>query len=143
MKISSRFSVAIHIISLLELNEISSLTSEYIAASVNTNPVVIRRILGMLKKNGIVNMNRGSGGAYLVKQVENITMLEVYKAVCEIEDEQLFRIHENPNPDCPIGANIQVVVNSSLVRAQEAMENVLEKTTLADITKDLAGKIEV
>jgi len=143
MKISSRFSVAIHIISLLELNEISSLTSEYIAASVNTNPVVIRRILGMLKKNGIVNMNRGSGGAYLVKQVENITMLEVYKAVCEIEDAQLFRIHENPNPDCPIGANIQVVVNSSLVRAQEAMENVLEKTTLADITKDLAGKIEV
>ena len=142
MKISSRFSVAIHIISLLELYGKPTLTSEYIAGSVNTNPVVIRRILGMLKKHGIVDMNRGSGGAYLVKQVENITMLDVYKAVCEIEEDQLFRIHENPNPDCPVGANIQEVVNITLNNAQQAMEKVLEKTTLADITKELAKKIE-
>lgn len=141
MKISSRFSVAIHIISLLEFYGKPTLTSEHIAGSVNTNPVVIRRILGMLKKYGLVDMNRGSGGAYLVKKVEHITMLDVYKAVCETEEEQLFRIHENSNPDCPIGANIQDVVNISLINAQKAMEDVLEKITLADITKELAEKI--
>jgi len=142
MKISSRFSVAIHIISILQLYGDPMPTSEYIAGSVNTNPVVIRRILGMLKKAGIVDMKRGSGGAYLVKDVENIAMLDVYKAVCSTEEAQLFQIHENPNPLCPVGANIQEVVNVTLNEAQEAMEKVLEKITLLDITKELTKKIE-
>lgn len=142
MKISSRFSVAIHIISLLEFYGKPTLTSDYIAGSVTTNPVVIRRILGMLKKHGIVDMNRGNGGAYLVKQVEHITMLDVYEAVCENEENQLFRIHENPNPNCPVGANIQEVVNHTCILAQQAMEKVLKQTTLADITKEIAIKIE-
>jgi len=142
MKISSRFSVAVHIISILQLYGSPMPTSEYIAGSVNTNPVVIRRILGMLKQAGIVDMKRGAGGAYLVKNVEDITMLDVYKAVGSVEDGQLFQIHENPNPECPVGANIQEVVNIAISSAQFAMEGVLEKITLADITKNLAGKIE-
>ena len=142
MKISSRFSVAVHIISILQLYGNPMPTSEYIAGSVNTNPVVIRRILGMLKQAGIVDMKRGTGGAYLVKSVEDITMLDIYKAVGSVEDGQLFQIHENPNPMCPVGANIQDVVNVALISAQDAMEGVLQKITLADITKDLAEKIE-
>ena len=142
MKISSRFSVAIHIISILQLYGDPMPTSEYIAGSVKTNPVVIRRILGMLKQAGIVDMKRGTGGAYLVKSVEDITMLDVYKAVGSVEDGQLFQIHENPNPECPIGANIQDVVNVALISAQDAMEGVLQKITLADITRNLAKKIE-
>ena len=142
MKISSRFSVAVHIISILQLYGNPMPTSEYIAGSVKTNPVVIRRILGMLKQAGIVDMKRGTGGAYLVKNVENITMLDVYKAVDSVEDGQLFQIHENPNPICPVGANIQDVVNVALISAQDAMEGVLQKITLADITKNLAKKIE-
>ena len=142
MKISSRFSVAIHIISILQLYGDPMPTSEYIAGSVKTNPVVIRRILGMLKQAGIVDMKRGTGGAYLVKSVEDITMLDVYKAVGSVEQGQLFQIHENPNPECPIGANIQDVVNVALISAQDAMEGVLQKITLADITKNLAKKIE-
>ena len=142
LKISSRFSVAIHIISILQLYGDPMPTSEYIAGSVKTNPVVIRRILGMLKQAGIVDMKRGTGGAYLVKSVEDITMLDVYKAVGSVEDGQLFQIHENPNPECPIGANIQDVVNVALISAQDAMEGVLQKITLADITRNLAKKIE-
>ena len=142
MKISSRFSVAVHIISILQLYGNPMPTSEYIAGSVNTNPVVIRRILGMLKQAGIVDMKRGTGGAYLVKNVKDITMLDLYKAVGSVEDGQLFQIHENPNPECPVGANIQEVVNIAISSAQFAMEGVLEKITLADITKNLAEKIE-
>ena len=142
MKISSRFSVAVHIISILQLYGNPMPTSEYIAGSVNTNPVVIRRILGMLKQAGIVDMKRGTGGAYLVKNVEDITMLDIYKAVGSVEDGQLFQIHENPNPNCPIGANIQEVINISLIEAQQAMEKVLEKIILSDMTKDLAKKAE-
>jgi DNA-binding IscR family transcriptional regulator len=142
MKISSRFSVAIHIISILKLYGDPMPTSEYIASSVNTNPVVIRRILGMLKQAGIVDMKRGTGGSYLLKESSDITLLDVYKAVGSVEEGELFQIHDNPNPECPVGANIQEVVNVSLISAQEAMEAVLQKITLADVTKNLVEKIE-
>jgi len=142
MKISSRFSVAIHIISILKLYGDPMPTSEYIAGSVNTNPVVIRRILGMLKQAGIVDMKRGTGGSYLLKEAYDITLLDVYKAVGSVEEGELFQIHDNPNPECPVGANIQEVVNVSLISAQEAMEAVLQKITLGDITKNLVEKIE-
>ena len=90
MQISSRFSVAVHIISLLKLYGNPMLTSDYIAGSVNTNPVVVRRILGMLKKSGFVAINRGNGGAYLIKDIKDITMLDLYRSVSEIEKEKLL-----------------------------------------------------
>lgn len=142
MKISTRFSVAVHILSILQLYGDPMPTSEYIAGSVNTNPVVIRRILGMLKQAGIVDMKRGAGGTYLLKKAEDITLLEVYKAVDSVEEGQLFQVHENPNFKCPIGANIQNAIEGTLLKAQEAMEGVLQQATLADITYNLTDKID-
>jgi len=69
MTISSRFSVAIHILSLLEISKDEICTSEYIAGSVNTNPVVIRRIMGMLSKAGLVEVRTGVAGAKLSRQL--------------------------------------------------------------------------
>ncbi|WP_315122042.1 Rrf2 family transcriptional regulator [uncultured Clostridium sp.] len=142
MKISSRFSVAVHILSILSMEKDKLCTSEWIAGSVNTNPVIIRRVTGMLKKAGIVNVNPGGGGAYLLKPIENITLLEVYKAVDVVEHGQLFQIHENPNPECPIGANIQFVLEIILLKAQEAMEDVLKNVTMKDIVEGLLEKIK-
>jgi len=142
MKISSRFSVAVHVISILKLYGDPMPTSEFIAGSVNTNPVVIRRILGMLKQAGIVDMKRGAGGSYLLKRAEDITLLEVYKAVDSVEEGKLFQVHEDTNQECPVGANIQMAIEGTLLNAQEAMEAVLEKVTLADITRNLSEKID-
>lgn len=141
MKISSRFSVAVHILSILSIEKQQLCTSEWIAGSVNTNPVIIRRVTGMLKKAGIVKVNPGSGGAYLLKPIGDITLLEVYKAVDVVEDRQLFQMHENPNPNCPIGANIQLVLEVILLKAQEAMEDVLKNVTMKDIVEGLIEKI--
>ncbi len=67
MKISSRFSIAVHILSILKNNPSSLCTSDYMAESVNTNPVVIRKIMSYLKQAGFVYVNRGPGGAGLTK----------------------------------------------------------------------------
>jgi DNA-binding IscR family transcriptional regulator len=69
-------------------------------------------------------------------------MLDLYRSVSEIEKEKLFRIHNNPNPDCPVGANIQETVSNTFIAAQNAMERLLEVTTLADIVSNLSKKIE-
>jgi len=142
MKISSRFSVAVHILSILSIEKDKLCTSEWIAGSVNTNPVIIRRVIGMLKKVGLVSVNAGSGGAYLLEPIENITLLQIYKAVDVVEEGQLFQIHEEPNPQCPIGANIQFVLEVILLKAQEAMEDVLRNVTMKDIVEGLLKKIE-
>jgi Rrf2 family protein len=141
MKISCRFSVAVHILSLLSLNKNAHCTSEWIAASVNTNPVIIRRIIGKLKKAGLVNVRSGTGGAYLQKDLEEITLLDVYRAVEVVEEGELFQIHEHPNPHCPVGANIQSVLEIILLRAQAAMEQILAEVTMKQLVTDLNQKI--
>lgn len=142
MKISSRFTVAVHILSLIHFQSDNLCTSEWMAASVNTNPVVIRRIVGMLKKAGLVTVTAGTGGAALNKNLEEITLLEVYRAVNVVEKGELFQFQDSPNPDCPIGSNIESVLEIILVQAQEAMEKVLENVTMKGIVLGLNKKIK-
>jgi Rrf2 family protein len=142
MKISSRFTVAVHILSLLAVANEAHCTSAWIAESVNTNPVVIRRVIGKLKKAGLVDVRPGTGGAYLLKDLEEITLLDVYRAVDVVEEGELFHFHEQPNPQCPVGSNIQTVLEWILRRAQHAMEQVLAEVTMKQLVTDLIQKID-
>ncbi|GAA4704446.1 Rrf2 family transcriptional regulator [Brevibacillus fulvus] len=133
-QISSRFSIAVHILSLIAVNP-HDCTGDFIATSVNTNPVIIRRIMGMLKKAGLLEVRPGVGGASLLKQPEQITLLDIYRAVNVIEGDQLFRIHEEANVQCPVGRNIEHVLQAEFKAAQTALENRLAKTTLRQLTE--------
>ena len=110
--------------------------SEWIAGSVNTNPVVVRRILSALAKAGLVTSTRGSnGGSALAKSPERITLLDIQRAVEEEETPALH--HQPPNPACPVGRNIQSVLVRVMDRAEAAKEAILATTTLADIAAAL------
>ncbi len=141
MKISSRFTVAVHILSLVTIENSALCTSEWIAGSVNTNPVVIRRVMGKLKNAGLIQVRRGTGGATLRKPLNEITLLDVYRAVEVVEEGELFQFHEKPNPNCPVGANIQAVLELILNRAQEAMEKILDEITMEELVTVLSKKI--
>lgn len=128
-QISTRFSIAVHILSLIAVIP-NDCTGDFIANSVNTNPVIIRRIMGMLKKVGLVDVRPGVGGATLLKDPDQITLLDIYRAVNVTEENQLFRLHENPNFKCPVGRNIEKVLQAELEDAQSIMEHRLAQTTL-------------
>ncbi|MCR2807371.1 Rrf2 family transcriptional regulator [Paenibacillus soyae] len=128
-QISTRFSMAVHTLSLIAASP-QDCTGDFIAGSVNTNPVVIRRIMGMLKKAGLVDVRAGVGGASLRKEPNRITLLDIYRAVNVAEENQLFRIHEGPNMACPVGRNIEQVLQDELREAQLVMEQRLAQTTL-------------
>ncbi|WP_042159580.1 Rrf2 family transcriptional regulator [Paenibacillus gorillae] len=138
---NNRFAVAVHILSLLELMKDTRLTSEYIAGSVNTNAVVIRRITGMLSKAGLVLTSPGVAGASLSRPADQITLLDVYRAVQSGGQEELFAIHDKPNPDCSVGRNIQSSLENVFSQAQLALENKLAALTLEQVTTDLANKM--
>lgn len=132
-QISTRFSIAVHILSLIAVSS-NECTGDFIAGSANTNPVVIRRIMGMLKKAGLVKVRPGVGGAYLLKSPEEITLLDVYRAVNVVKENELFRFHEDSNQLCPVGRNIERVLLSELNEAQSAMEHRLAQTSLSQLT---------
>ncbi len=140
MSISSRFAVGIHILTLIELNKEGVTSSEFLASSVNTNPAVIRKLMGMLKKAGLIEVHPGIAGAKLAKELSDITLFDVYKAVDVVQEKELFSIHENPNPECPIGRNIQDTIEPLFTAAQLAMEKVLRNVTLEDVVKDIATR---
>ena len=82
MQISSRFTIAIHVLVCIEtFKNDYKVTSEFLASSVNVNPVVIRRLLQQLKRAGIIHVNRGSGGTDIEKPLNEITLFDVYNAV--------------------------------------------------------------
>lgn len=143
MQISTRFSIAIHVLScLMVFKDKFKLTSDFLAKSTNVNPVIIRKILGQLKNAEIIKINRGSGGASIIKPLNEITLLDVYKATECVEHGKLFDFHENPNALCPIGKNIHKVIDNKLLRAQEALENELSKVTLANLKEDFSKIID-
>jgi DNA-binding IscR family transcriptional regulator len=137
MSISSRFAVGIHILALIEMNKDGVSSSEFLAGSVNTNPAVIRKIMGMLKKAGLINVQPGIAGAELAKDLSDITLLDVYKAVQVVKDKELFSIHESPNPACTVGRNIQNTIEPLFFSAQTALEKALENTTIEDVVKGI------
>lgn len=140
MSISSRFAVGIHILTLIEINKERVSTSEFLADSVNTNPALIRKIIGMLRNAGLVKTRPGIAGVELEKTLSDITLLDVYKAVNVVQDNELFSIHENPNPDCLVGRNIQDTIVQQFSLAQAALEKALENVTLEDIVRDIIEK---
>lgn len=134
MQITSRLTVATHTLLVIEyFKNTCKTTSEFIASSVQVNPVVIRRILLQLKEAGLIEVARGSGGAALKKRPEDITLLDIYRAVDCVEEKGLFHFHENPNSKCPIGCHIHEILDDKLIQAQHAMEDSLSMTRLSDL----------
>ena len=141
MQFSSRFTIAVHVLICIEtFKDDHKITSDFLASSVNVNPVVIRRLLQQLKKAGIVEVRRGSGGAEVCKNLYDITLLDIYHAVEAVEDGRLFHFHENPCPQCPVGKNIHNILDGYLEDIQKAMEAKLRSITMNDIM-ERANKI--
>lgn len=111
------------------------LTSDFLAGSVNVNPVVIRNTLGKLKKAGIVRVEAGIGGASLARDPSDITLLDIFSAV--ETDTDLFHFHENPNPQCPVGRSVHPVLGEQLASVQSAMESHLASISLNDLLRGI------
>ena len=134
MQISSRFTVALHIFACVDnFNGEYKITSDFLAVSINTNPVVIRNILAKLKRAGLIHVARGTGGVTPAKPLAEITFLDVYQAIEPVENGELFHFHEAPNPNCPVGRNIHRLLDDKLRIIQAAMENEMKKYSIADL----------
>ena len=140
MQISSRFTIALHIFACVEVfGDEYRITS---AVIINTNPVIIRKILTKLKSAGLITVARGTGGIEVTKPLKEITFYDVYVAIEPLENNKLFNFHKNPNPECPVGKNIHKLLDSKLETIQKAMEDEMKKYTLEGLGSEISGILE-
>lgn len=124
--------MAVHVLAVLAYKEGDRVTSALLAGSVNTNPVIIRRLLLALQRAKLVETCKGAGsGSRLSRSPRRIDLAEVYRAV---EDAEPFAIpSRKPNAACPVGKCIRAALARVFASAQSALERDLGKTTLADV----------
>ena len=141
MSANTHFTIALHILTWMASasQQLEIMTSDQIAASVNTNPVFIRRILGRLHKAHLVNVHRGtSAGWTLARPSESISLLEVYQAV---QQQPLFELHHTlPNQVCPVGRSIQPALNHFYSDAEAAMKQQLAQVSVAHVLAEAVMK---
>ncbi|MBC7366078.1 MAG: Rrf2 family transcriptional regulator [Undibacterium sp.] len=133
---NSRFAVSVHILAYLAYRHGAAVPSAEIAGSVSTHPVVIRRLLSSLLKARLVNAQKGAtGGFSLASAPQNISLLDIYRAV-EPDPKHGLRTF-TPNPKCPVGAKIETIIHGVFFKAQASMEAELARVTLAAIDQEL------
>src|SRR4029078_4698079 len=131
MSTNSRFAVAVHVLTLMDWSDEEPLKAEQGARGVNTDPVVIRRMLCELAEAGLVVSQTGSlGGSRLASDPAKTTLLDVYQA---LECGGVFSLHRQPpSRDCPVGVNIETVLSDVLLEVDAAVEAVLAKITISE-----------
>ena len=136
MAVSTQFSIAVHMMAGLGYAGTSDMTSAQLAASVNTSPSFVRRVLAKLSKAGLVCTKTGkTGSTVLARRPEEISLLEIYKAV---EAPKVFAIHAYPvQQHCKVSCEIKSSMEKVLERAQSSTEKSLGEISLAEVIGDL------
>ena len=143
MQISSRFIFVLHIFTCVDVfKDEYKVTSDFLAGSINTNPVVIRKILTQLRNAGLITVARGTGGVTPTRPLSDITFYDVYQAIEPVENGDLFHFHEAPNPECPVGRNIHGLLDGKLKAIQSAMEDEMKKYTIEDLREGIQELLE-
>lgn len=137
MQFSARLTMATHILLAADYfsGEVRT-TSEFLAGSVGTNPVIVRRILGQLRNAGLITVEQGIGGVSLAKAPSEISLLDIYNAV-EKKEDTIFHFHENPNEACPVGGRIHELLDGELERVTKCMEKELDDIKLSTLAEKI------
>lgn len=134
---NTRFATAVHIMTLLAKSPQEWLTSEWIAGSINLNPAMVRKEISVLREAGLITSKQGKeGGSQLGKDVENISISEIYAAVKNTE--VLGKKNNNPNPACSVGKEINVHLNTLFEETDRLVINFLGDKSL----KEFSGQFE-
>lgn len=130
---NTRFATAVHIMTLLEKSPQEWLTSEWIAGSININPVIVRKEMSVLREAGLIISRQGKeGGSKLARNPELIGISEIYAAVKNTE--VLGKKNQNPNPACSVGKDINVHLNTLFEETDKLVVSFLGNKSLKEFS---------
>lgn len=132
---NTQISVAIHILSLLSINE-EPISSKFIASSINSNPTLVRKICKYLRNGNLIESQQGKSGYKLSKTADQIALGDVYRLIQE--EDHFAKIHQDTNPDCVIGKNIQTALDEIYTNVDLKIIEELNTTTVKDLAMKMA-----
>ncbi len=134
MHLSTKYSIAVHcLVFIAEYGEKTKVTSELLALSAGCNPVTIRNIISSLKKDGILSVKFGTGGAVINCPLDEITLYRIYSAIEPDFLSKLIGLHPSPSPLCPVGRNIHNILNISYNQVRDDLRRSLQSITMEKI----------
>lgn len=143
MQISSKFTIAVHVITCVEyFKDKETVTSNFLAGSIGVNPVIVRTVMSSLKEANILNSQQGKSGIELSRPLEEISFFDVYKVVDPVHENGLFHFHENPNELCPVGRNIHFAMDEKLEHIQKTMEEEMKNIYVSDVYNDVLFQLK-
>ena len=132
----TKFSVALHILTMISESK-ENLSSQALAESVGTNASYIRKVIALLKNAGLIQSHPGQTGYQLSNSPKEVNLLNIYFATQEVSHISLFPVHQNSNPDCPVGKHIQAAVSPLFTSAEAQLEKELAQQTLEEVINNL------
>lgn len=138
VRYSHKLSDAVHILAYIDIYHDSDLSSTAIAASVESNPALVRRLMGALRRGGLLATQQGSATPKLSRTPATITLLDVYRAV--EDDGNLLHVDDKTNPRCIVGGNIQETLREAYAEVQTAAEKQMAQMTLAKLIDDILAR---
>ena len=137
MHISNKCSIAVHcLIFINEYGEENKVTSELLALSTGCNPVTIRNIISAMKKDGIIDVKFGTGGATLAVPIQDISLYRICVAVDPKAIDKMISVHPAPSPFCPVGRNIGDVLDRTYDTLKENLISTMKSITMEKIVND-------
>lgn len=141
MSYSTRLATSVHILlAIHHFENKEKVTSTFLANSIQTNPVIVRNLLGKLQKSGLVKVETGVGGAHLTKKTEDLTLWDIFLAV-EDSNKTIFKPHDDTNPNCEVGRVVHSVLNPRLNDIHNQFLQSLKTISLASLITDMDNKI--
>lgn len=138
MRINAKCSTAVHLLLMIAvLPPHRKMTSESLAASAGCNAVEIRKLLGSLKRAGIIDVARGTGGATLKRSPRDITLLDIHAAVDASSLDALIGMHAHAHEQCPFGRNIYGLLAAPYAEIGDAVRNKMRSITLEQLLRRL------
>ena len=142
MQITNKFTIGVHIICAVEyFKKDGEVTSSLLSLSTGANPVTVRTVISELRGAGLLDVSQGKTGIGLKKDINNISMLDVFNAVDGLDKDGLFHFHDNPNINCPVGRNIHKAMDDKLMKIQDSMNNQMAKIKIGDVYNDIISEL--
>lgn len=139
MRTDSRLSRMLHVLIHMERHE-NHATSERIAEMLRTHPVVVRRTMAALREQDYVRSEKGHGGGWtLVSRLEDITLLDIYRALGE---PPVFAIGQaNDQPECLVEQAVNAALGDALAAAEASLLARFGDVTLAALARDFDRRL--
>lgn len=141
MPYSARLATSVHILLAIDYFENQAkVTSTFLANSIQTNPVIVRNLLGKLQKAGLIRVEAGVGGAHLTKAPQELTFWDIFQAV-EDQNKPIFKANDDTNPNCPVGRVVNSLLQPRMEEVEGAFKASLKAIRLADLILDMNNNI--